>query len=330
MGRREVAITSEASPDDFEYDVCLTFAGEQRQYVEEVARELKRRQIRVFFDDFERADIWGKDLYEHLAYVYSRAARYCVLFASQDYAQKVWPSHERRNAQERALEAHGEYVLPARFDDTEIPGLRKTVKYEDLRKLDPAGLAGLIEEKIGPRQKTNFLPPDPDRLYEALELGDPEEREVALQKAQVFFMALQRMSQEERRVLYAFMGNSCPAELPENLHISEDLLRRITDLPPVEVRNILAGIHSLGFSCYTREPGGHSHENELEADDQMLVLEWRAMIAAPPLADASDLELALKMLHLAREPYCQFHAHEALMELNFTGLSTATFDPDGH
>lgn len=222
------------------------------------------------------------------------------------------------------------YVLPARFDDTEIPGLRKTVKYEDLRKLDPRGLADLIEEKIGPRQKTDFLPPDPDRLFEALDLKDPEERKVALQKAQAFFMALRRMSEDERKVLYAFVGNSCSAELPENLHISEDLLRRITDLPPVELRTILAGIRSLGFSCYTREPGGHSHENELEPDDQMLVLEWHAMIAVPPLANVSDVELAVRMLYLAREPYCQSHAHEALMELNFTGLSTATFDPDGH
>jgi hypothetical protein len=36
------------------------------------------------------------------------------------------------------------------------------------------------------------------------------------------------------------------------------------------------------------------------------------------------------MIKLAREPYCQFHAREAFMDLNFTGLSTATFDPEGH
>ena len=42
---------------EFEYDFCLSFAGEQRAYVEEVARELKSRGIRVFFDDYEKAEL---------------------------------------------------------------------------------------------------------------------------------------------------------------------------------------------------------------------------------------------------------------------------------
>jgi hypothetical protein len=56
--------------EEFEYDFCLSFAGEQRAYVEEVASELKSRGIRVFFDDYEKAELWGKDLYAHLDEVY--------------------------------------------------------------------------------------------------------------------------------------------------------------------------------------------------------------------------------------------------------------------
>jgi hypothetical protein len=66
--------------------------------------------------------------------VYRKLARYCVLFASADYARKVWTNHERRSAQARALRERSEYVLPARFDDTEIPGLSSTVGYIDLRR----------------------------------------------------------------------------------------------------------------------------------------------------------------------------------------------------
>jgi hypothetical protein len=66
--------------------------------------------------------LWGKDLYEHLDWIYQKAARYCVLFASEAYANKVWTTHERRSAQARALQSNQEYVLPVRFDDTEIPG----------------------------------------------------------------------------------------------------------------------------------------------------------------------------------------------------------------
>jgi hypothetical protein len=314
---------------DFEFDVCLSFAGEQREYVDEVAEHLREKGIRVFYDDFERADMWGKDLYEHLAYIYSQAARYCVLFASKDYAEKIWTSHERQNAQARALEEHGEYVLPARFDETEIPGLRKTIRYESLDGMSTDDLADLIEEKLGARQKENFLPPRPDRLFSALRLDDEGEQELAEHKAQQFFQTLQRMSSDERRVVFTVLVSACPAELPENLHMSADLIRRITGFPPRQIKGLLAAIRPLGFHCSAREPDG-GHADQLMPDDEILVLEWSDMTGAPDLEEWSDLEVADQMVRLAREPYCETCADKAIMTLNFTGLSTATFDPDGH
>ena len=81
------------------YDVCLSFAGEQRPYVSEAADALRSFGIRVFYDDYEKAALWGKDLYEHLDWVYRKVARYCLVFISSDYAAKVWTTHERRSAQ---------------------------------------------------------------------------------------------------------------------------------------------------------------------------------------------------------------------------------------
>jgi hypothetical protein len=101
------------SGQEFEFDVCLSFAGENRAYVEEAAARLTEAGIRVFYDKYEQADLWGKDLYAHLDYVYRKAARYCVLFVSAAYARKNWTNHERQSAQARALEANQEYVLPA-------------------------------------------------------------------------------------------------------------------------------------------------------------------------------------------------------------------------
>src|SRR5689334_12046341 len=51
---------------DFPYDVALSFAGEQRPYVLRVAAALRRRGVRTFYDDYEKPEMWGKDLYEHL------------------------------------------------------------------------------------------------------------------------------------------------------------------------------------------------------------------------------------------------------------------------
>jgi hypothetical protein len=133
-----------------DYDVAFSFAGEQREYVQQVANELRADGIHVFYDVFEQVDLWGKDLYEHLDYVYRKAARFCVVFVSADYARKVWPTHERRSAQAHALIEGEEYLLPARFDDTDLPGLRPTIGYIDVRDMDPLTFATLLKQKVRP------------------------------------------------------------------------------------------------------------------------------------------------------------------------------------
>jgi hypothetical protein len=131
------------------YDVALSFAGEERDYARTVADELRTKGIAVFFDEYEQVDMWGKDLYEHLHDVYSSKAHYCVIFVSESYARKNWTTHERRSAQERALRENRQYILPARFDSTELPGLSSTVGYIDLRQLSPREFANVILDKLG-------------------------------------------------------------------------------------------------------------------------------------------------------------------------------------
>ena len=115
-----------------QYDVALSFAGEDRHYAEELAERLEAGGYSVFYDEFERAQLWGKDLYVHFSSVYKDQARYCVIFLSKHYAQKLWANHELQSAQARAFEESQEYILPIRLDDTEIPGILPTVGYLDL------------------------------------------------------------------------------------------------------------------------------------------------------------------------------------------------------
>lgn len=133
----------------FEFDIALSFAGENRAYAADVAERLCGQGIRVFYDQYEQATLWGTNLYDRLDYVYRRAARYCVLFISKHYADKLRTNHERQSAQARALEENHEYVLPVRFDDTEIPGLRSTIGYIDARHTTPEQLVHLILQKLG-------------------------------------------------------------------------------------------------------------------------------------------------------------------------------------
>lgn len=143
----------------YTYDVAVSFAGEDRQIAESIASSLTQRGISVFYDDYEKAELWGKDLYEYLAEVYSSHARYCVMIISVHYAQKLWTNHERRSAQTRAFKEQEEYILPVRLDDSAIPGIHDTVGYIDLRTTPIERLVELLQKKLGRtsesvRQKT--------------------------------------------------------------------------------------------------------------------------------------------------------------------------------
>lgn len=139
-----------------QYDVCFSFAGEDRDYVDQVAYYIRHRGISVFYDNYNRIELWGKDLYVHLDEIYRNESRYCVIFVSAHYKKKLWTNHERKSAQARAFSEHSEYILPARFDDTEIPGIPPTIGYIDLRKLNPKEFAEMISEKVSAFNKDSL------------------------------------------------------------------------------------------------------------------------------------------------------------------------------
>jgi hypothetical protein len=130
------------------YDVVFSFAGEDRNYVEQVAAYLRARGVKIFYDEYEEVRLWGKDLSEHFDLIYRLSGRYCVLFISEHYVRKVWTKHERRSAIARALQEHGEYILPARFDATEVPGILPTVAYVSLAGKIPTAFAELLLQKL--------------------------------------------------------------------------------------------------------------------------------------------------------------------------------------
>ena len=122
------------------YDVCMSFAGEHRGYVRQVARAMANSQVRVFYDGFVK-DMWGRDLSVYFEEVYYSSSRHCMIFSSREYVTKTWPSFERAHAIARQIKQKGDYILPVTMDGTEVPGLPKTVHYEDARKKSPQEIA---------------------------------------------------------------------------------------------------------------------------------------------------------------------------------------------
>lgn len=130
------------------FDVALSFAGEQRDYVDRVAHLIQSYGYVVFYDEFYKSQLWGKDLNVYFKKVYYSNSDKCIMFVSKEYVAKAWPSFERENALAKALQVEDEYLLPVRFDDTEVPGLPSNIGYLDARKESPDNIAKIFLEKM--------------------------------------------------------------------------------------------------------------------------------------------------------------------------------------
>lgn len=130
------------------FQVALSFAGEQRGYVQRVASALAALSIHYFYDEEQKIPLWGKNQVEELQRIYKDDAYAVVMFISSDYARKSWPIHERRSALSRAVRERREYVLPLRFDDTPLPGFDPDVSYLKAEDFSPEDLAAAIAQKL--------------------------------------------------------------------------------------------------------------------------------------------------------------------------------------
>lgn len=149
--------------DKYDYDISISFAGEDRLVAESIATKLHKKGIKVFYDDFERAKLWGKDLVQHLDEVYRKKAKYCILIISKNYEQKIWTNHELKSALARSIQQQEEYILPVLLDNTEISGIRPTTGYVRFQnEKDADMIVDLVIKKMNdiynPIDRSKFSP----------------------------------------------------------------------------------------------------------------------------------------------------------------------------
>ena len=168
----------------FEFEIALSFAGEDREYVRQVATLLEQLGISVFYDEFEEEKLWGKNLYDYLSDIYQNKARFTIMFISANYARKLWTNHERQAMQARAFQEHHEYILPARFDETPVAGLLSTVGYISLERRTPQEFVDVIQRKLGSMSSAAYSQSSPPvtlstvstQSLEALSSSTPKKR----------------------------------------------------------------------------------------------------------------------------------------------------------
>ena len=122
------------------FDVAISFAGENREFAEAVAKGLQKEGLKVFYDRFYEPDMWGESLADIFKNVFEENSRYCIMILSNHYIEKEWPVLEREHAVGRLIKQRGEaYILPVRLDgfDGDVPGLPNTLKDIHAKSTEP-------------------------------------------------------------------------------------------------------------------------------------------------------------------------------------------------
>lgn len=147
----------------YEYEVALSFAGEDRGFSEALAEGLKNSGVKVFYDNYYAEELWGQDLSTKLRDVYHGSSQFCIMIISEQYVQKMWPSHERQQAIERMIKQQGKtYILPVRLDgyNGEVPGMSGMIGYLGVKSSEHQAVVDAFLRKIG-RQPGQQRPSTP-------------------------------------------------------------------------------------------------------------------------------------------------------------------------
>ncbi|MFJ8917623.1 TIR domain-containing protein [Amycolatopsis sp. NPDC102389] len=133
------------------YDIAVSFAGEQRDYVAEFVEACKSRGVSVFYDRDLTNDWWGKNFIREQRKVYGKSTRYFVPFISTEYLAKPIPQDEFSAAMMTAVSQGDGYVLPVLCGSVEVPAdlLHPHIHYLKADDHTPEQLAAAVVQRFG-------------------------------------------------------------------------------------------------------------------------------------------------------------------------------------
>ena len=134
--------------EGFKYDFALSFAGEDRELVEIIAKELILNDSKIFYDNFSKEELVGKDLSTYFKNTYGKSSKYVVIFISKNYEMKEWTNFEFEIARDEAKLRKEEFILPVRLDNTILHGIKRTIGYINFRSEGIFGTISILLKKI--------------------------------------------------------------------------------------------------------------------------------------------------------------------------------------
>lgn len=130
------------------YDVGISYASEQQDYVKKVVKILEAEHKKVFFAPNKEKAFKAKDMYEAFYKIYRHQCRYIACFISEEYREKEYTMHEFSTALLRNKKENDNCIIPVYFGRRGMKGLDEAISYLDADKMYPVEIASQIAEII--------------------------------------------------------------------------------------------------------------------------------------------------------------------------------------
>lgn len=152
--------------DSRRFTVALSFPGEYRNFVSQVAQELANTlsEERVLYDKFHEEELARLDLHIYLPALYRKDSELIVIFLCAEYARKVWCKLEWRHISQLIATAEAKRVMLLSFgnpgDLSEI-GILGGDGWIDVLPLTPETVAKKILKRLQINRDSEPPPPPP-------------------------------------------------------------------------------------------------------------------------------------------------------------------------
>jgi tetratricopeptide (TPR) repeat protein len=132
------------------FRIALSFAGEKRDFVQEVAALLAARfgQERILYDKYHEAEFARYDLGIYLPKLYGEQSDLIVPVLCSNYDLKKWTGWEWVHIYGLLTKADGSRVMPSRFEYAHADGLSPAAGFIELDDKTAAQFVDLILERL--------------------------------------------------------------------------------------------------------------------------------------------------------------------------------------
>lgn len=132
------------------FRIAFSFAGEKRDFVEQVAALLAERfgETAILYDKYHEAEFARHDLGLYLPKLYGEQSDLIVPVLCPAYDKKRWTGWEWLHIYGLLTQSDGERVMPTRFEHANADGLSPAAGFIELDDKTPGQAARLILERL--------------------------------------------------------------------------------------------------------------------------------------------------------------------------------------